>query len=126
MPPPTAIKYLRKKAKHGFHGYPLATIVFYGPDDRRATKVAAGLILVPGQEPAELERWFATDGDVREDGRIAEEIKRFITARGVRTVVIGDRIFGCPHEEGIDYDGPICPKCPFWAGRDRATGRVFQ
>jgi len=30
--------------------------------------------------------------------------------------------FGLPHEEGIDYpDGSSCPKCPYWAGRDRGT-----
>jgi hypothetical protein len=33
-----------------------------------------------------------------------------------------DRIIGCPHEEGIDYEGAACPACPFWAGRDRWTG----
>jgi hypothetical protein len=38
----------------------------------------------------------------------------------VKTVVIADAIMGCPHEEGIDYpDGDSCPKCPYWAGRDR-------
>jgi hypothetical protein len=31
---------LRNRAKKGFLGYPVATIAFYGPDDRRATKVA--------------------------------------------------------------------------------------
>jgi hypothetical protein len=29
-------------------------------------------------------------------------------------------IFGCPHEEGIDYpNGGVCPRCPFWAEHDR-------
>jgi hypothetical protein len=29
-------------------------------------------------------------------------------------------LFGCPHEEGIDYpDGETCPQCPFWATHDR-------
>ena len=37
-----------------------------------------------------------------------------------------DRIIGCPHEEGIDYEGPTCPMCPHWAGRDRWTGEVVQ
>jgi hypothetical protein len=35
----------------------------------------------------------------------------------------GRRIIGCPHEEGIDYEGATCPACPFWAGRDRWTGK---
>src|SRR4051812_9319014 len=38
-------------------------------------------------------------------------------------VVMTDRIIGCPHEEGIDYEGTTCPTCPFWAGRDRWTGK---
>src|SRR6185503_20814624 len=31
---------LFKKARKGFRGYPVATIAFYGPNDRQATKVA--------------------------------------------------------------------------------------
>jgi hypothetical protein len=126
MPVHPAIKYLRKKAKHGQRGYPVATIIFYGPDDRRASKVAVGIIHQPGEQAAELERWLATDRDARDDPRIAEEIRKFITAHEVRTVAMTDRILGCPHEEGIDYEGPTCPQCPFWAGRDRATGRLVQ
>jgi hypothetical protein len=40
---------------------------------------------------------------------------------GVKSVVMTDGIIGCPHEEGVDYQGPTCPHCPFWAGRDRFT-----
>jgi hypothetical protein len=42
---------LKKKARRGFRGYPVATVAFYGPDNTRATKVAVGI--VPG-EGAEL------------------------------------------------------------------------
>ncbi len=45
---------------------------------------------------------------------------------GAKSVVMTDRIIGCPHEEGIDYEGPTCPDCPFWAGRDRWTGKRLQ
>jgi hypothetical protein len=32
-------------------------------------------------------------------------------------------IFGCPHEEGIDYpEVESCSQRPFLAGRNRATG----
>jgi hypothetical protein len=34
-------KRLRKKAKKGFRGYPMATIAYYGPDSATASKVAA-------------------------------------------------------------------------------------
>ena len=38
-------------------------------------------------------------------------------------VVMSDRIIGCPQEEGVDYPlGHACPRCPFWAHRDRWTG----
>jgi hypothetical protein len=46
----------------------------------------------------------------------------FIEATGAKTVVMTDGI-GCPHEEGIDYEGATCPACSFWAGRDRWTGK---
>jgi hypothetical protein len=69
MPSNPALKYLRKKAKLGSRGYPVATVIFYGPDDRRATKVAVGLLLAPGHPTAELERWFTTDRDAHQASR---------------------------------------------------------
>jgi hypothetical protein len=31
-----------------------------------------------------------------------------------------EEINGCPHEEGVDYPvGEVCPKCLFWADRQR-------
>jgi hypothetical protein len=117
-----ARKRLTKKAKKGFRGYPVATVAFYGPDDRRASKVAVSIILAEGQEPVDLKRWFAEQGDVREDVRVAEEVLAYMNEFDVRSVAMVDRIIGCPHEEGIDYHGPTCPVCPFWAGRDRWSG----
>ncbi len=58
----------------------------------------------------------------RDDIRVTEEVLAFITEAGAKSVVMTDRIIGCPHEEGIDYEGATCPACPFWAGRDRWTG----
>ena len=121
-----ARKRLGKKAKKGFRGFPLATIAFYGPDGRRATKLAVGIILEQDQEPAELRRWFTEGVDIREDQDTAEEVLAFIDRFGVRSVTMVDRIIGCPHEEGIDYEGPTCPHCPYWAGRDRWTGEIIQ
>jgi hypothetical protein len=54
---------------------------------------------------------------------IPGEVLALITEAGVKSVVMTDRIIGCPHEEGIDYEGATCPACPFWAGRDRWTGK---
>ncbi len=114
---------LKKKARRGFRGYPVATVAFYGPTDRRATKVAVGIVVAEGAEPAALERWLSDDTDVRTDSAVGHEILEFIETHGVRSVVMANRIIGCPHEEGIDYpDGKICPHCPFWARRDRWSG----
>lgn len=118
---------LKKKARRGFQGYPLATVAFYGPDDRHATKVAVGIVVTEGAEPDALERWFSEDTDVRTDPTIGDEVLKFTEAHGVKSIVMADRIIGCPHEEGIDYpDGQVCPQCPFWAHRDRWSGDVLH
>jgi len=118
-------KPLRKKAKRGFKGYPIATVMFYGPDDKRATKVAVGIILREGGESAALRSW-THPVDVRSDTAIANEIQQFIANAGARTVAMTGQINGCPHEETIDYEGEVCPMCPFWAGRDRWTGKMIH
>jgi hypothetical protein len=116
---------LRKRARRGFSGYPVATMAFYGSDDKLATKVAVAIILAQGQEPAVLERWFSEAVDVRNNHEISGEIVRFLRHHDVKSVVSPDRIIGCPHEEGIDYpEGGLCPRCPFWTARNRWTGEV--
>ena len=117
-----ARKRLTKKAKKGFRGFPVATVAFYGPDDRRASKLAVGIVRAENEEAVDLKRWFAEPGDVRADVRIAEEVLAYMDGFGVRSVAMVDRIIGCPHEEGIDYHGPTCPLCSYWAGRDRWSG----
>ncbi|MBI4291473.1 MAG: hypothetical protein HY661_08350 [Betaproteobacteria bacterium] len=120
-------KALRKKADRGFFGYPVATLAFYGPDDKVATKVAVAIILAKDEEPAFLERWFSEGHDVRKDPNVSEQILKFIRAHEAKSVGMADRIIGCPHEEGVDYpEGSTCPKCPFWAKRDRWSGEVVQ
>ena len=120
-------KALRKKADRGFSGYPIATVAFYGTDDKLAKKVAVGIVIAEGQEPAFLERWFTDSGDVRGDHGVNEQILKFIRTHEVKTVTIVDRIIGCPHEEGVDYAvGSTCPQCPFWAHRERLSGEVAQ
>jgi hypothetical protein len=114
-------KRLSKRARRGFRGYPVATIALYGPDDTRATKLTVGIVPGRNAEVADLRRWFSGETDVRDDAAVAQEILAFIEAAGAKSVVMTDRIIGCPHEEGIDYQGTTCPHCPFWAGRDRWT-----
>lgn len=118
-------KWLEKKAKRGMRGYPVGTIAFYGPDDRRATKVAVSVLPGRHSEPTALRRWFVDAGDVRANEAIFTEIAIFLREEGVSSVAMMDRIVGCPHEEGIDYrDGESCPHCPYWSGRDRWTGEL--
>ena len=115
--------WLPKKAERGFHGYPIATIAFYGPTDKLATKVAVSIILTENHEPDVLERWFSESGlDVRHDPVIGEQVVAFLKTHAARSTVVSDGIIGCPHEEGVDYlEGKYCPQCPYWAGRDRWT-----
>ncbi len=110
---------LRKKARKGFRGYPVATIAFYGPDSKRVSKVVLGIIQREGDEPV-LERFFSEEDDVRQDPSIGNRMLELIREYGVLSVVMTDGIIGCPHEEGIDYpEGKSCPQCPYWEGRDR-------
>ena len=118
-----ARKRLRKRAKRGLRGYPVATVALYGPDDTRATKLTVGIVPAEDIAVTDLRRWFSEGADIRNDAGVAEEVLAFIDAAGARSIVMTDRIIGCPHEEGIDYEGPTCPACPFWAGRDRWTGK---
>jgi hypothetical protein len=117
-----ARKTLEKLARKRSRGYPIATVAYYGPTDKFATKVAVGI--VDEQEKViALERWSSTTQDVRQDEGICQQIVGFIERHHAYRVAMVDRIIGCPHEEGIDYpEGESCPLCPFWKGRDRWTG----
>lgn len=113
-------KELEKKARKGFRGYPTGTVAFYGPDNKHASKVVAAIVPGENREPDPLQKWFADELDVRVDPRVGREVLAFLRQNGARSIVVTRGIFGCPHEEGIDYpDGATCPHCPFWADRDR-------
>jgi hypothetical protein len=118
---------LRNRAQRGFRGYPIATVAYYGPDNRFASKVAVGIILEEDGQVAFLERWFSKDRDVRTDPAINQEIVEFVDQHQVRSVAVTDGIIGCPHEEGKDYPlGEDCPQCPYWANRDRWAGELVE
>jgi hypothetical protein len=111
------LKRLRKKARKGMRGWPMATIAFYGPNLNQATKVAVGIMPSEDAEVKELRDWKVDHGDIRTDPTIAREILEFMEKHGVLSVAMTDGIIGCPHQQGIDY-----PICEFWHGRDRFTG----
>jgi hypothetical protein len=121
-------QYWLEKLSHRKTGFPLATIAFYGEDDQIASKAVVGILLSEKEEDvAFMEKWFRTDRDVRFDPEIKAQIVDFLGKHDVHRVVLVDRIIGCPHEEGIDYpEGETCPRCPFWANRDRWTGEIID
>ena len=92
---------LRKKAGKGFQGYPLASIIYYGPDDRLATKVAVGIKATEESEP-EMMRWHSPTMDIRRNVAVLENIVKLIRRRQVKSVAMVEQILGCPHEEGVD------------------------
>lgn len=122
------LKRLKKKAKRGMRGWPVATIAFYGPDLSRATKAAVGILPAEDAEPSEMRDWKVETGDARRDLSVIGEMLEFIESQGALTVIISDSIMGCPHQEGIDYEGEWCPNpgCAFWHGRDRFTGKTIE
>ena len=97
--------------------FPVATIAFYGPDDKTTTKVAVGIIEKEGdEEPIAIQRWAGPN--VVNDSRIRAEILAFVQEHKAKSVVMTNGVIGCPHEEGIDYPlGEDCPFCPFWKGK---------
>ncbi len=119
--------WLRRKAKQGFRGYPIATVAFYGPTADLATKVVVAIVQDEGREPDPLERWFSEDTDVRSDSAVGDKVLAFVKEHAAKSVIVTDSLIGCPHEEGIDYPvGKSCPQCPYWAGRDRFTRERIQ
>ena len=115
---------LKKKARRGFQGFPVATVAWYGPDDQRASKVAVGIIIEDGGEPQALERWLSRDQDIRHDRVVGAEIQQFIREHGVKSVVASDGIVGIVRMKKartIRMGKPV-RQCPFWADKDRWAG----
>jgi len=118
-------KALEKKAKKGFKGYPIASVAFYGPTHKLATKVAVGVTPYENAEPFMM-RWHS-EIDIRNNTEIMSEVLKTIRDHEVISVVITDRIIGCPHEEVVDYPaGESCQKCPYWLNRDRWSGEKIS
>lgn len=115
-------KKIANKARKGFRGYPVATVAYYGPTDKQATKVVVGIVQKEHANPEPMKNWLS-DIDVRNDYSIMEELLDFIAQHNAKSVVMVNKIIGCPHQEGIDYpDGEECQECTFWKGRDRWSG----
>src|SRR4051794_36452244 len=115
------LKRLRKKARKGLRGANCDDCVLRSepePSDEghcwhRAIRECRG---------GRVARLESDYGDIRADPGIAREILEFIEKHRVLSVAMTDGVIGCPHQEGVDYEGEWCPICEFWHGRDRFTG----
>ena len=117
---------LEKKAKKGFRGYPIATVALYGPTNKLATKIVVGIILSQKDEVDQMQQWCCNT-EIRSNFEIMQEVLNFIKKSNVCSVVMVDKIIGCPHEEGIDYpDKTCCLQCLYWANRDRFTDELIN
>jgi hypothetical protein len=114
---------LKKRANRAARGYPVASVALYGPTAQCASKVVVGITAHEGAEVEPLEKWYSPDQDARKNPQILKTVLQFLETQGVKSVVMPDRLLGCPHEEGVDYpEGGHCPQCPYWRDRDRFTG----
>ncbi len=120
------IKLINKKVRKGQKGYPVATVAFYGPTDKVASKLVCSIIKNEYAEPEPMKKWIS-EIDLRKSEKILGEVLEFIDANKVKTVSMINSIIGCPHEEGIDYpEGESCPECKYWKGRDRFTHELLH
>lgn len=99
----------------GLAEFPAGTVAFYGPDDKTTSKIVARVILAAHAEPI-VRRWTVVDFDA--DLKLRQEMQDFFRDHGVKSVAVGNRNAGCPHEEGKDFPvGGDCPFCPWWKGK---------
>lgn len=98
----------------------MGTVAFYGPDDQNATKLVVGISPDAKHGITETRQWWSELLDVRHDARALEEALAYLSDRNVKSVVMTNGVYGCPHEEGIDYvEGGSCEQCLFWKDRSR-------
>lgn len=121
------LEYRLHKKTRRRTGFPLATLLYYGPDETRASKAVVAIVARKNDEISTLRRWLSDEGDLRRDQTVLEEIVDMLDEHGVHRVATVERIVGCPHEEGVDYpEGEWCPECPYWRNRDRWTGEIIS
>lgn len=102
--------------------FPHATVAFYGPDDRVATKAVVAVFDKPSGAPSALNRWEFRGIDLREDPAVTQEIVRWMQDHAVVHSTVSEEILGCPHEAGVDYPATeACPLCPFWKDHPRRS-----
>ncbi|MEJ6472836.1 hypothetical protein [Pseudoalteromonas piscicida] len=108
--------------RKGNKGFPIATIAFYGADNKSASKLVCAIVPYQGADPEQIAKWFSST-DIRKPENILKKVLAFIDENDAQTVSMVEEIIGCPHEEGVDYpEGEYCSQCLYWKERDRFTG----
>ncbi|GAA3955132.1 hypothetical protein [Allohahella marinimesophila] len=83
-------KRIAKQVKKGFQGYPLISIVYYGPNESMATKVIVGFTAEEGAEM--MTETFSTQTDIREDTVVQTTIIKIIDRSGAKSVTMDERV----------------------------------
>ncbi|EHK0751951.1 hypothetical protein [Vibrio parahaemolyticus] len=78
-------KILNKRVRKGDRGFPIATVAFYGPDDKTATKLVCAIIPYEGAEPDPMKKWFSSS-DLRKSEMVLKEVLEFIDENSAKTV----------------------------------------
>jgi hypothetical protein len=105
------LQHFRKAIAQG--KFPIGMIAYYGPDDKRVTKIVAAVLPNEHTNPI-LKKWIGDE--VAQNQETVSEIGNFFQEQQVTNIVMTEGIIGCPHEEGVDYPiGGSCPYCLFWA-----------
>jgi len=59
MPQGRNKKLLTKKVKKGHKGFPVATIAYYGPNNKIATKIVCGIIKSEETDVDPIKKWYS-------------------------------------------------------------------
>lgn len=79
-------KRIAKRVKRGFQGYPMISIVYFGPHEELATKVEVGFIEQENAEP--MLETFNSETDLRQDETVQTTIIKIIDRVDAKTVTL--------------------------------------
>lgn len=83
-------KRISKRVKRGFHGYPMISIEYFGPNENLATKVEVGFIQEENAEP--MLETFNSETDIRQDETVQTTIIKIIDRVDAKTVTLGEGV----------------------------------
>lgn len=83
-------KRIAKQVKKGFQGYPVISIVYYGPNEALATKVVVGFTEEDNAQM--MTETFSTQADIREDTAVQTTIIKIIDRSGAKSVTMDERV----------------------------------